>query len=376
MELERIARAGGGNDLWGYEWDLTKKPPAKYNRVYLGVEQPLMLISNAFYANEAVSWAFGRTLGNIATTNPNVLLRFPGSSGVDEILECEIVDAGLYRNGKSRFWCRTHQKHWGTLADIEDAASSGATRCAQWSQPMSYVANPYELRPSNHAEVGIWCSLPPALTNYGTPPQRRPRIHVHVRDSIEGRKVIDQDFDALAVVVDPKFHLFAPSSINKIHITPPAVSDFMLALEHGIPVTCFNCTHCGSPHLDLGVFNQKPHKKHLCGNCGRDSTWTYVPSTSTPLYPLHRCYNKGYGYIDSTKHLNIDEFGGCEFSLWASTPAIMWSAARPQERGIHVHLSVDGRRIIDDTFGSVVYRGAYLCRDEMLGSMMNNTVWS
>lgn len=374
MEFERTARVDGGIDIWAYEWDLTKKPPVKCNRVYLGVEQPLMQFSSAVYAGEAVSWAYGRTLGNVATTNPNILFSLPGVSGVDEILECEMVDAGLYRNGKSRLWCRTHQKHWGTLADVQDGANSGAIRCAQWSQPMSYIANPYELHPGDHTEVGIWCSLPPALTSLGAPQQRRPRIHVHVRDSIDGNKIVDQDFEALAVVVDAEGNIFAPSSINRIHITPPAAIDFMLALESGISVTCFNCSHCGSPHLDMGIFNQQPHRKHLCGNCGRDSTWTTAPSISTPLYPLLRYYDKGYGFIDSAKQLNIDELVGCEFALWASTPAIMWSACRPQERGIHVHLSIDGKRIIDDTFGSVVYRGQCLSRNDMLGYMINNTL--
>lgn len=372
MEFERVLRTDGCNDIWAYEWDLTQKPPTKCNRVYLGVEQPLAQFASATVQGEAVSWAFGRTLGNIATTNPNVLCRLPGESGVDEILECEIVDAGVYRNGKDRLWCRTHQKHWGTLADIQDGAKSGVIRCAQWRQPMSYVANPYKLYPSDHAEVGIWCSLPPALTSQGIVSRRRPRIHVHVRDSIEGAKIVDKDFEALAVVVDSN-DIFAPSSIDTIHITPPAASDFMLALEHWTPVTCFNCNYCGSPHLDLGIFNKEPHRKHLCGNCGRDSTWTAEPSISTPLHSLHGYYDKGHGFASSTKSLNIDDIGQCEFALWASTPAIVWSADRPQEMGIHVHLIKDGVRVVDDTFGTVFYQGRYLSRAEMLEYMVKNT---
>ncbi len=374
MEFERLARTDGRNDIWAYEWDLTRKPPAKCNRVHLGIEQPLPHASNMISANEAISWAFGRTLGNIATVNPEVLLRLPGTSGVNDILECEIVDAGLYQNGKERLWCRTHQKHWGTLADVKDAANTGTIRCAQWFQPMSYIANPYELQPDNHAEVGVWCSLPPALTSLGTPHSRHPNIHVHVRNAVEGTKIVDKDFSALAIIIDARANLFAPSPINKIHVTPPAASDFMLALEYGVHVTCFNCNYCGAPHLDLGIFNQRPHRKHLCGNCGRNNTWTSVPSTSSPLQPLHRYYDRGYGYIDSARHLNIDEWDNCEFALWASTPAIIWTANRPQERGIHVHLSMDGTRVIDDTFGTVIYRGEPLNRDDMLKKMIDNTL--
>lgn len=374
MEIERIARSDGRCDIWAYDWDLTKRPPVKCNRFYLGIEQPVPPSSNTVRTTEAISWAYGRTLGNIATSNPDVIKSLPAANGVNDILECEIVSAGLYRNGKDRFWCRTHQKHWGTKADIQDAAREGTIRCAQWSQPMSFVTSPYELRPDNHAEVGVWCSLPPAITSQGTPRSRYPRIHVHVRNNINGHKIIDQDFEALTIITDPGAMLFNSHSIDKIHITPPAANDFILALEFDLKVTCFNCTYCGSPHLDLGIFNQTPHRKHLCGNCGRDSTWTKTPSSSTPLKPLHQIYDQGYGFIDSNKHLNIDEWPDCEFALWASTPAILWKANRPQERGIHVHLSVNGQRVIDETFGTVIYQGEPLTRSCMLEKMMDSTL--
>jgi len=74
-----------------------------------------------------------------------------------------------------------------------------------------------------------------------------------------------------------------------------------------------------------------------------------------------------------SKELNIDDYPNAKFAIWASTPAIVWSAERPQERGIHVHLSVQGRRVIDDTFGSVIYRGNKLDRVDLFHRMMENT---
>ena len=38
--------------------------------------------------------------------------------------------------------------------------------------------------------------------------------------------------------------------------------------------------------------------------------------------------------------------------MWASTPAVLWTAERPQERGIHVHVYEDGQYVVDDTFGA------------------------
>jgi hypothetical protein len=57
------------------------------------------------------------TLGNIAVFCPTILGSFPDKRGVDAILPCDSVNAGKYRNGASRWWCCTHQAHWGTTAD-------------------------------------------------------------------------------------------------------------------------------------------------------------------------------------------------------------------------------------------------------------------
>lgn len=374
MEYERIAGANGQNELWAYEWDLTSKPPAKINRTRLGVEQPPSPAAPNFHAGEAISWSYGRTVGNIATANNDVIRAFPASNGNNAILPCEIVDAGKFQNGKPRWWCRTHQKHWGKQADTADAMQVGTIRCAQHTQLMWYVVSPYQIHLDQHAEVGIWCSLPAALTSRGIPPSRHPRIHVHVRSQAGGQKILDRDFDALTLLFDPAHKLFGDSLISRVHLAPPAAKEFVLALEYGKFMTCFNCHDCGSPHLDLGGFVDTPHRKHLCGNCGRVNTWTTMPSTSTPLKPLHDYFNNGVGYIDVSRVLDIDAFPHAEFSVWASTPAVVWTAARPQERGIHVHLRQNGVRIIDDTFGTVIYKGRPLDRIDLLNMMIQNTL--
>ncbi|WP_375492847.1 hypothetical protein [uncultured Nostoc sp.] len=40
------------------------------------------------------------------------------ASGSGVILPCDIVPCGKFRNGAQRWWCRTHQVHWGDLGDF------------------------------------------------------------------------------------------------------------------------------------------------------------------------------------------------------------------------------------------------------------------
>jgi hypothetical protein len=52
--------------------------------------------------------------------------------------------------------------------------------------------------------------------------------------------------------------------------------------------------------------------------------------------------------------------------IWASNPAIVWLADRPEEYGIHVHVyAADGTRVEDDTFGSVIIDGISLGVEEV-----------
>ena len=95
---------------------------------------------------------------------------------------------------------------------------------------------------------------------------------------------------------------------------------------------------------------------------------------STPLKPLHDQFSRAAHYVDVDKVLNIDDYPGEGFALWASTPAVLWTADRAQERGIHVHLGSSGKRLIDDTFGTVIYQGKQLQREDLLNAMVANTV--
>lgn len=115
--------------------------------------------------------------------------------------------------------------------------------------------------------------MPAAISTWDIK-KRPPRIHVHVRPKANGPKSIDRDYQAVSLRYSSLEGLFGAQEITRVNITPPAAFEFVSALERGAAMDCINCSHCGYPHLDLGEFARKPHRKHFCGNCGRDSTWS------------------------------------------------------------------------------------------------------
>jgi hypothetical protein len=239
---------------------------------------------------------------------------------------------------------------------------------------MSYVVDPLIVDFNDFEEIGVWCSLPPAISSRQINP-RPPRIHVHKRFTGEERKQLDKDFDAIVCSYNQDLGLFASNEIMQIQITPPAAFEFVRSLEEGREMGCVTCPKCGYPHLDLGSFATTPHAKHFCGNCGNDSIWSKGQIVSTPLKPLHDQFNNSNTYVVPNRELNMDDYSGLHFDVWSSTPAVLWTANRPQEKGIHVHIYENGRRIVDNTFGTVIKDGRKLDREMLWTLMGGNTVY-
>jgi hypothetical protein len=376
MFIERRINSGTDTvELWACEWENSVGGAAR--KVYLnkiGEEQPLnSAAADSATEAPAICWSYGRTLGNIAVYSQSLIGRFPETSGDDAELPCDFVNAGKFRHGADRWWCRTHQTHWGTKADQEALARFGRMQCANHAQRMHYVVSPKTINLTEHAEVGVWCSMPAALSTFEIKP-RAPKIHVHVRPEAGGKKIIDRDFPAISMLYNEELDLFGSDEITRVNITPPAAFEFVCALEANREMSCINCSHCGYPHLDLGDFARTPHRKHFCGNCGRDGTWSTDAIVSTPLKPLHDRYAKTLKYQTPNRRLDLDEYSGCSYTVWASTPAVLWTAARPQELGIHVHVHDGPNRVIDDTFGEVTLNGAVLERASLIRSMMEKSI--
>lgn len=338
------------------------------------IEQPVESYSIA----SAVCWAPGRTIGNIAVSSEEVFGSFEGKAGIDAVLPCHIVPCGKFRNGAKRWYCKTHQMHWGANADIAALPQSGEMKCSNHAIEMSYVVDPMTVEFNDFEEIGIWCSLPPAMSSQMIVP-RTPKIHIHKRFSGAEKKVLDRDFDAILCSYNQDLGLFENQEITQIQVTPPAAFEFVSSLEEGRQMSCVTCKKCRYPHLDLGSFARAPHAKHFCGNCGNDSVRSEGKIVSTPLKPLHDQFNNSNSYIPPDRSINLDEYFGKEFEIWSSTPAVVWTANRPQERGIHVHIyegSIEGRRRIEDnTFGEVIYKGVVLDRKLLWRQMTNNTIY-
>jgi len=378
MFIERkFNQATNKVELWECEWKYPKYAPAKKVFVNkIGEEQPLAPEGKKSWSQvNAICWASGRTLGNIAVFSESLLGSFPAQSGSDALLPCDFVHAGKFRHGADRWWCRTHQKHWGSKADLETYKRLGVMCCANHSQPMNYTLTPLEINITNYVEVGIWCSLPAGLSTRPIE-SRPPKIHVHLRHEAQGKKVKDEDFQAVSLLYQEDLGLFSNPEITRVNVTPPAAFEFMLALEEGRETACINCSQCGYPHLDLGDFARKPHRKHFCGNCGCDSVWSSQDIVSTPLKPLHDQFVKNVQYLEPDRVLNLDsdKYSDCDYEIWASTPAILWTANRPQEKGIHVHVYRGTKRIVDETFTTVILKGETLERKKVLQAMLEHTV--
>lgn len=376
MFIERRINTISGNvELWRCRWENSAGSAAR--KVYIDKicdEQAVAPEADGGLSTEAaICWAYGRTLGNIAVVSPELLGHFPGKVGNDAILPCDFAHAGKFRHGAERLWCRTHQTHWGTKADLGALEQHGVMRCANHGQTMNYVVSPLSINVSDYAEVGIWCSMPAAISTAEIKP-RPPKIHVHVREVEGEKKKIDRDFSAISTLYTSELGLYGNQEISRVNITPPSAFDFVTALEFGKDMDCINCSHCGYPHLDLGDFAVTPHRKHFCGNCGRDSTWSKKPIISTPLKPLHDKFAKTLKYETPARALNLDDYTGCSYTVWASTPAILWTAHRPQEFGIHVHIHDGPKRIVDDTFGEVILNGDALQRSELIKAMVARTI--
>jgi hypothetical protein len=76
--------------------------------------------------------------------------------------------------------------------------------------------------------------------------------------------------------------VFTRPDIAQVNVTPPALAAMRYADG------CVDCARCGHPHLDLGEFAARPHRRHTCGHCGHDATHSGAAIISNPLFALAR----------------------------------------------------------------------------------------
>ncbi len=224
-----------------------------------------------------IAWMHAGTVGNIAVTTPLIRGAFSGREGSDGLLACDLVAAGKYRNGAARQWCRTHQTYWGVKADLAALAACGQQRCASHAEPMAYVLDPVVLDMHRYSRVEITCTANRDLS---------------LATFVAGQPEPSGSHKALAIACT----LFNNPSIVQVNITPPAVQAYVAARNAGRHVGCIDCARCDHPHLDLGAFASKPHRRHYCGNCGNDSTHSAGDIVSSPLHALSIFYGASISF--------------------------------------------------------------------------------
>jgi len=358
-------------EVWECEWLNRSSSMSRKKFVRkVGDEEELKFSHDDYSTADAVCWAPNATIGNTAVSSAEVFGVLKEKSGNNTVLPCQIIPCGKFRHGAKRWYCKTHQTHWGTKADFVAASEFGEVMCSNRLTKMNYVINPLEIDFNEFEEIGIWCSLPPAFSSDTIVP-RPPKIHVYKVFTGSVTKKLDMNFDAIVC----SYTQFKNTEITKTQMTPPAAFEFVRSIEESRPTSCVSCKKCGYLHLDLGSFAIKPHKKHFCGNCGNDSIWSKATMVSTPLKPLHDQFNNSNQYITPKRELNLDSYSKYRFELWASTPAVVWTADRPQEKGIHVHIYDGMQKIVDETFAKVVYRNKYLSRKVLWDNMVKNTIY-
>lgn len=218
-----------------------------------------------------ICWPLHATVGNIAVTTNTITGHFRAGAGLDGLVLCDLSDSGKFRNGAVRHWCRTHQCYWGTQSDLADLAGSGRMRCKLHASPMGYLLYPLVFDIAQYHAI--------TLTH---DPDGGLRLEAKADD---GGALYARNTSCLAIACSNLAGLFPPA-IVQINITPAAAQSYAAALHNGEAQGCSDCAHCGHPHLDLGEFALRPHRRHTCGYCGYDASYSSTALVSTPLQRL------------------------------------------------------------------------------------------
>lgn len=262
---------------------------------------------------------------------------------------CHITSVGRRRDGHMRYWCLAHK------ADATGKHGRKLEICRGADIPPISEKETLALNLDRFAGgVALWGAVPPVYDTTRLPLDRG--IHVHAREVPDGPKVHDSTFRAVSVTGGrlPKGGLEI-SELDAVY--------YMVSSVFGFGVKFIECSLCGYPHLDKDWFSIHPHRRHLCAGCGRHFRDT-ATGIGNPVAELQRAVGLAAREpVQAAKPLKINQSeypGGIQ--IWGSNPAIIWSAEREEEAGIHVHAFEGGSEWpnIDDTFSAVTIDGVTL----------------
>jgi hypothetical protein len=259
---------------------------------------------------------------------------------------CSIEQVGKQRNGRPRFWCSVHQAPATGRYGVRLEKCESAYRDIDYSKVFDLNAEAFP------GGIALWGAVPPVFDTTGLPAETG--IHVHARRESDGEKEIDATYDAVRM----KYRRDLLDEGQTI-ITRDTAVNFYISRFLKRDVKYLFCIHCGELHLDADYFAVHPHRTHLCHGCGKlfkDS----ARSISNPIALLR--FRSGVtappDAIRPQRELVATqaEFPG-GIQIWASNPALVWTAERPEEQGLHVHAyDREGHRVVDDTYPPTLSR--------------------
>lgn len=134
--------------------------------------------------------------------------------------------------------------------------------------------------------------------------------------------------------------------------------NYTLSTVAGYTPRLVTCNHCGAPHTDKGALAVVPHKVHICHTCKRKFRKRERAIGNKLALLEHKLpqYYRNRRRTVPTRKIRLDPEAQ-ELRIWAANPAILWTAPRPEEEGIHVHIYRNGEKIVDETFGTVTING-------------------
>ena len=217
-----------------------------------------------------------------------------------------------------------------------------------------------EIDPTDYAGgIAVWAAMAPVFDTTGSPPESG--IHVHAREYPGKRKAIDQTFDQVRVKTRHA------GQSEYVEIDGPLARLFNVADILVEPPQAIRCPNCSTLVNDTGWAAVLPRQMRKCAVC-ECIFESSKPIIANAIAELRQMLNVGHDMkqpVKSTKrwhHSLVDWPSGVQ--VWGSNAAILWTAERSEEAGVHVHAynnTIIGKpRLADETFGDVAIDGSQL----------------
>lgn len=286
-------------------------------------------------------------------------------------MKCNIKSLGKFRNGTPKLWCKVH------FAFVKQDGTVIPTECENSSLPKISEEDKFLLDPDDwDGGIGIWGSLNPVYDT-SLADSHKEGIHLHTRTEKDALKTIDFTFKEIKVRTG-EVDLFGEH--RYINLNTEIAHAYTASMVFGKEMKFLSCSHCKEPHIDADYYAVTYHKKHLCSYCGREFR-DKVAGIANPVVEILRIFKSSLEYrsielVDRVLEIDQKDYPG-GIQIWGSNPAIIWTADRPEEAGIHLHVyAEDGitELAMDDTYGRVVIDGLELNERQIRCLMVQNSL--